>query len=373
MDCTEIYNVIKTNALVSGASIEHIESKETLYYDETGNVKHLVLKGGSLNAESNTVFVLGGIQAEDSISLDELKSKLGKLPTTELKAKNDLKGDFITILRKDNFSQILELIKEKKWHIHFNAIHILYYGFVDIIDSIKGTDLCPFELKAELYQVLKRDFIKTIKHFERYKYPNIKSAEKEDFLNGIINMIDENIGELASKNSINVLLMLLKMLFEVSRKQKDLPFIQEEDTNIWVKPFIQFYRQEILQFNRKKLIFDEEKQVHAKLKKEELKIDGKLLTNYDFVNSKANAMIQVSDYVVSIIRKNIIFLDRTQPEVEKDIMTFDETQMKNYKLLNFVLKESLYYNPLYLNFTISIYTYRKFMKFLNEYSDIKNI
>ena len=24
MDCTEIYNVIKTNALVSGASIEHI-------------------------------------------------------------------------------------------------------------------------------------------------------------------------------------------------------------------------------------------------------------------------------------------------------------------------------------------------------------
>lgn len=36
MDCTEIYNVIKTNALVSGASIEHIESKETLYYMKQG-------------------------------------------------------------------------------------------------------------------------------------------------------------------------------------------------------------------------------------------------------------------------------------------------------------------------------------------------
>ncbi|CAG9929790.1 DUF3800 domain-containing protein [Bacteroides ovatus] len=369
MDYTEIYNIIKEKALLLGANIEQIESEEFLYYDESGNVKHLILRGDSLNAESNTVFVLGGIQAEDIISIENLKSRLGKQPTTELKAKNDLKGDFVAILRKDNFRQILELIHEKKWHIHFNAIHILYYGFVDIIDSIKGTEIAPLEFKAELYQVLKKDFVKTINHFKKYRYPNIKDAQKEEFLDGIISMIDELVNELESKCLFNPLLMLLRIFIDVAKKQKELPFIQEEETNVWVKPFIQFYRQEIIQFHKKKLKFDEERQVQKELGKEVLEINGKPLTNYIFIDSKTDAMIQVCDYVVSIIKKYVMFLDRTESEVEADIKAFDEIQMRNYNLLNSILKDSLDYNPLYFNFTICWYTYKKFMKYINEYGN----
>ena len=226
---------------------------------------------------------------------------------------------FIAILRKDNFRQILELIQEKEWHIHFCAVQILYYGFVDIVDSIKGTEISPWEFKAELYQVLRKDCVKTINHFKRYKYPNIKEEQKEDFLDGIINMMDERNTELASKNLIKPLLMLLKTLVKKAKSQKDLPFIQEEETNVWVKHFIQFYRQEILLFHKKELKFDEERQVQKELEIDTIEIDGKLLTNYSFIDSKADAMVQVSDYVVSIIRKYIMFLDRTEPEVETDI------------------------------------------------------
>lgn len=369
MDYTEVYNVIKEKALLFGANIEQIESEESLYYDESGNVKHLILKGGSLNAESNTVFVLGGIQARESISIENLKSRLGKEPTTELKAKNDLKGDFITILRKDNFRQILELIHEKKWHVHFNAIHILYYGFVDIIDSINGTEISPLEFKAELYQILRKDFIKTISHFKKYSYPNINCTKKEGFLDGIISMIDEQVRELASKGLFKPLLILLRSFIDAAKRQPDLLFIQEEETNVWVKPFIQFYRQEIIQFHKKRLIFDEEKQVQKELEEDILEINGKPLANYCFIDSRKDAMIQVCDYVVSIIRKYIIFLDRTEQEVEADIKAFDELQMKNYNLFNSVLKDSLDYNPLYLNFTVSFYTYNKFMKYLNKYGN----
>lgn len=183
MDYTEFYEAIKAKALISGASIEQLESKETLYYDESGNVKHLILKGGSLNAESDTVFVLGGVQAKNTISLNNLRLRLGKQSTTELKANRDLKGDFIAILKKDNFRQILELIEEKKWHIHFCAVQILYYGFVDIVDSIKGTEISPWEFKAELYQVLRKDYVKTINHFKRYKYIQIlKKNRRKIFL-----------------------------------------------------------------------------------------------------------------------------------------------------------------------------------------------
>ena len=364
MDYTELYNTIREKALIEGASIEHLERKETLYYDETGNVKHLIVKNGSLNAAFDTVFVLGGIQAEDTISIESLKSRLGKQPTTELKAKNDLKGDFIAILRKDNFRQILELIQEKKWHIHFSVVQLLYYAFVDIVDSIKGTEICPWEFKAELYQVLKKDCEKTVEYFKKYKYPNIKDSEKEEFLEGIIRMIDEQIKESASKYLTNPLLILLKTLVCSAKRQKELTFIQKEETGIWVESFIQFYRQEIIKFHRKNLIFDEEKQVQGGLNEENLEINRKLLTNYSFENSKENAMIQVSDYVVSIIKKYIMFLDREELEIEKDIKNFDDIQKKNYILLNSVLKDSLDYNPLYLNFTVCLYTYRNFMKYI---------
>ncbi|ATA83180.1 hypothetical protein CAPSP0001_1793 [Capnocytophaga sputigena ATCC 33612] len=368
MSYTELYKTIKENTLIQGGSIEHLERKETLYYDETENVKHLIIKNGSLNAKFDTVFVLGGIQAEDTISIESLKSRLGKQPTTELKATNDLKGDFIAILRKDNFRQILELIQEKKWHIHFSAAQILYYAFVDIVDSIEGTEIRSREFKAELYQVLKKDCRKTVEHFKKYKYPNIKDSEKEEFLEGIIRMIEEQIKESASKYLTNPLLMSLKKLICTAKRQKELTFIQKEETGTWVESFIQFYRQEIIKFHRKNLIFDEEKQVQRGLKEEDLEINRKLLTNYSFIDSKTNAMIQVSDYVVSIIKKYIMFLDRTELEIEQDIKNFDDIQKRNYVLLNTILKDSLDYNPLFLNFTVCLYTYKKIMKYIKEYS-----
>ena len=372
MSYTELYKTIKENALNQRVSIEHLERKETLYYDETGNVKHLIPKNESLNAAFDTLFVLGGIQAEDAICIESLKSRLGKQPTTELKAKNDLKGDFIAILRKDNFRQILELIQEKKWHIHFSAVQILYYAFVDIVDSIEDTGICTWEFKAELYQVLKRDCRKTVEHFKKYKYPNIKDSEKEEFLEGIISMIDEQINELALKHVINPLLMLLKQLICRAKRQKELTFIQDEKPGIWVESFIQFYRQEIIKFHRKDLIFDEEKQVQRRLEEEKLEINGELLTNYSFIDSKTNAMIQVSDYVVSIIKKYIMFLDRTELEIEQDIKNFDHIQKRNYVLLNSVLKDSLDYNPLYFNFIVSWYTYGNFIKYIIEYGHRRN-
>lgn len=185
-------------------------------------------------------------------------------------------------------------------------------------------------------------------------------------------MIDEHINELALKHVINPLLMLLKQLICKAKIQKELTFIQDEEAGIWVESFIQFYRQEIIKFHKKDLIFDEERQVQNTLKKENLEINGELLTNYSFIDSKTNAMIQVSDYVVSIIKKYIMFLDRTELEIEQDIKNFDYIQKRNYVLLNSVLKDSLDYNPLYFNFIVSWYTYGNFIKYIIEYGHRRN-
>ena len=94
---------------------------------------------------------------------------LGKSVDSELKAKDDLKGGFADILRKNNFKQILELILNRNWHIHFYAVQVLYYAFVDIVDSIDRFNDNPMLFKSLLYEVLKTDPIRTINHFKQYK------------------------------------------------------------------------------------------------------------------------------------------------------------------------------------------------------------
>ena len=66
MDYTEISNSIRMMIKAQGVDDKYIDKEETLYYDESGNIKHLIVKEGKLNADSDTVFVLGGVQAGEN-------------------------------------------------------------------------------------------------------------------------------------------------------------------------------------------------------------------------------------------------------------------------------------------------------------------
>ena len=367
MDYTEISNSIRMMKKAQGVDDKYIDKEETLYYDESGNVKHLIVKAGKLNADSDTVFVLGGVQADDTISLEELKTVLGKSLEKEIKSTKDLKGSFIEILRKDNLRKILQLIQDKGWHIHFNIVQVLYYGFVDVVDSINGLGFAPLEFKAELYKVLKKNPNATVSIFKKYKYPNVATKDIKDFLSELIILIDGVFTEDAERLMINPLLLVLKNCIEKAKEQKELTFIQNETTHEWVGGFEQFYKQQILNFPKKTLVFDEEKQVMSQIAEENIIIDGKAPDNYSFKESGSNAMIQVCDYVVSILRKYMIFLDGLEPEVDANIRNFDENQMNNYILLNRILADSLNYNPLFVHFVASQHTVAKFFKYMKIY------
>lgn len=367
MDYTEISNSIRLMMKAQGIDEKYIDKQETLYYDESGNIKHLIVKEGKLNADSDTVFVLGGVQANDIISLEELKTALGKSLEKEMKSTKDLKGSFVEILRKDTFRSILQLIQDKGWYIHFSIVQILYYGFVDIIDSIDGLEVDPFVFKAELYKVLKKDPNTTVSIFKKYQYPNVAKKDIKNFLSEIITLIDGVVTEDAERLIINPFLLRLKNCIEKAKGQKELTFIQNETSHEWVGGFKQFYKQQILSFPKKKLVFDEEKQVMNQIAEENIIINGKAPDNYSFKESGSNAMIQVCDYIVCILRKYMIFLDRLEPEVDADIQNFDEHQMNNYKLLNCVLADSLNYNPLFVHFIASQYTIAKYHMYIQKY------
>lgn len=365
-DIKDLYDKISQLIEIQGYN-EYLERAETLYYDESGNDKHLIIKRDMLNTNYDAVFVLGGVQSENSLSINELKDSLGIERTKELKAKNDLKGSFFDILKKTKVTNVLNLIEKNGWHIHFNAVQVLYYGFVDIVDSIEGLNLDPYEFKAILYEILKTDPQATISHFKKYKYPNIKVTEIKDFIDGLLCFVDQSINADAENLMVYPHKLFLKHCLEKACTQKSLPFIQDETTHEWVKDYCQFYRQEIITFRHKTLLFDEEKQVQDKLSSENLKYDGTVLCHYSFCDSSSNAMIQLSDYIVGILRKYFMFLDRLQPEVDVDIYSFDKAQMENFKLLNKILKRSLLYNPLFINTTMSIHCRKKMDLYMDKY------
>ncbi len=365
-DIKDLYDQISKFLEAQGYK-EFLERAETLYYDESGNDKHLIIKGEKLNTNYDALFILGGVQSEDSLSIDGLKDSLGIERTKELKAKNDLKGSFFDILKKIKVTNVLKLIEKNGWHIHFNAVQVLYYGFVDIIDSIEGLDSNPYEFKAVLYDILKTTPDATVAHFKKYKYPNVKDTEIKDFLKGLLYFVDQSINADATNFLVYPHKLFLKQCLENARNQKNLTFIQDETPHEWVKDYLQFYRQEIITFRHKTLLFDEEKQVQAILSSENLKYEGNALCHYSFCDSSINAMIQLSDYIVGILRKYFMFLDRLQPKVDADIDSFDKVQMKNFELLNKILKRSHLYNPLFINTIMSIHCRKKMELYMDKY------
>lgn len=354
MDYSEIYKMTRMMALAQGVSEEKYDSAETWYYDETDNVKHLVLLPDKrVNASENACFVLGGIQAEDSITDAELHSALGKEPGRELKSTKDLRGTFEEILRKDAFQNTLDLIESKGWNVHFIMVQVWYYAFVDVIDSICDDVMLVHNLKAILYKILKASPQDTVKLFGKYHYPDIKDKDKLAFLEGLENLVLQFIGAQPNPHDKKMSEILLMIINEAKTK-KELTFIQDETPDEWVKMFVQFYSAEIYSYPNKTLVFDTEKQVEKLLTEGTIEVNGKELKNYSFADSATNPMIQVCDYVVSILRKYFIFADRTLDEVVDDVEKFDEQQLQRFRLLNKVLKRSLGFNPLYFHYIASM-------------------
>lgn len=361
------YALTKAMACAQGIDVQHIEKTETLYYDESGNIKHLKIKNGKLNSDYREVFVLGGVQAEDSISKDELLASLGCEDDKELKANKLLRGDFLQILRKQHLSQVLQLVEQKGWHIHFCVVQVLYYAFVDIVDSIEKLRHNPMAYKAALYNVLKSDIELTVNHFKKYKYPNIDTNKIPEFLDGIIKMVNEYI-EKEDNLDIIILLTYLGNALKDAKQLKELVFIQDEVPDEWVSEFTQFYQQEIYKFPMKTLIFDEEKVVHRDIcELTTMYMNGKPMDNFRFDESEDNPMIQVSDSIVGILRKYIQFLDREDEDIEADIANMSDIQMDNFRLMNRLLNKSLNYNPMFFHFIASQFVVIKFHRYREIY------
>lgn len=61
------------------------------------------------------------------------------------------------------------------------------------------------------------------------------------------------------------------------------------------------------------------------------------------------------------------FQEKSKSKIDNSVNNFDENPKNNFILLDKVLKMSNDYNPIFIHFVSSGYTYNLYTKYMNEY------
>lgn len=334
-DCTSI----RKNTIVLNSLDERKMDKDyTLYFDESGNTRCFWIKDSKYNVDPFTHFILGGIVAKTSVEFDYAKTKIGCNSTIkEIKSKNVYKGTFEDCLRNQKLNNYLDLIIEQNWCVHFSVVELFNYAIVDIIDSITDDINNVIKLKNELYNVLRYNLDATVAMMIKYKYPNISSEQNNTFLSECIILLDNYISDTGKANEY---IYELRYSLQSAQNKEELTFIQDEEEGNLLHDFLGFYQRKVYMFKNSHLIFDEEVEIQEKMAKNELMVDDKVLSNYQFVNSEDNVMIQLSDVFVGILARYFRFINTNLDHIEAECCKFNKDQIIAFKKLNKILRYS---------------------------------
>ena len=115
--------------------------KTNVFYDESNNYRKVCLKEGKLNIREDNNFVIAGITDDNDrfdYSLDDLKEKIGihQGSITEIKAKHIFTGDFLDAIESPKMLSFMKFIEEQKYPVHISTVNILHWVAIDIVESV---------------------------------------------------------------------------------------------------------------------------------------------------------------------------------------------------------------------------------------------
>lgn len=328
------------------------EEHFNFFYDETGNCRKFYLTEGGVNAKDSLKkdFILGGIALSDNdlgVDFESLHHIMDfKEGQKELKFKHLYKNskDFLSFMSFNKTKEFLQWIKDNNCYIHYCTLNNLYYSLVDIVDSLYethpllfGNMQLIFEIKNSLYNFVKEHCDEIINLLYENNYPNVEDCKS--FCESLCDLIYIYNDEDDMQRGF-VLEMLRQMLKQAGRENK-LLFVQDNEPFTLITDYYQLYLYRCEIFSKSTHIFDEEKQVEAKLKNYQLLEDGKIINNYSFVESHKNNYVQVSDIVVGFLGKLFVFLDENSFEQIIVISSrLTENQKICFRLLFDLISES---------------------------------
>jgi len=350
-DMTPIWEIARDSRKLTS---EKMSVPYYMYFDETQNWKSIKKEENpeivrTLNIPNiREHFVFGGIATKDyeaALTLEELRYifKISSPGIDEIKATDVFKNDFISSLRSKQLHSLLLYIRKRKWFVHFSVTNILYYSIDEIMMGLlvnsKYRELVlsdeSFLIRDEFYRIFVNDLEQNITQLISFDYPAVKKTNLSAFRTFIAGMITKYMRQTKSVN--NITKIIIEVLRDSEDNKRDVEFVEDEEKGILIHDFLQFFTTRICMLAYSHLTLDEEADVEAHLQQEPIYVNGTRLNNYQFVNSKTNTYIQISDVIVSLISRYFNFLDRKWEDVRKDLDGLKHLDKNNLYLLNDIL------------------------------------
>jgi hypothetical protein len=341
----EISQIREFNKIM--APTADFDSAYTFYYDETNNIKKFYVRESDFNYTFTANFILGGlVHLGQAPNVQPLIDSFKQQKTAkEVKFKHIANGDFLDCLKSEKLKLFFQFIKDSDLYVHYSSLNILYWSLVDIVDSAIGNSDAAKQLgpqfanhlKNDLYKLSRLEIDSVIELFYKFEYPNIKNDSVLQFIEELTSLFDDYI----NTEEFHFGLESLRQILKEAKKKGSLPFIMDEDDYILLKDLSQFYLRPIYTFKNSTHIFDNEDDIAETLKDYKI-LDGKEeITNYSFVDSQTNLLIQLSDVLVGIIGKLTNYLNTSsRDKIDADLASLSGIQRENIHLLIDVIDKS---------------------------------
>ena len=312
----------------------------TFYYDETGNCGKLILTAEGVNDETALKydFILGGVAFDGEqcpADTGQLLRDLKLQPSIkELKFRHMMRGGktFLEFMGNSRVTTYLEWLNNSGLYIHYATINNLYYGLVDLVDSIwehRPEFAFSFNwlqyLKSELYNFCIEHLEEVFPFLYKYRFPNIARENKKKFCLEFCDFI-QVFNDNTTESSFGME-ALRRMLEDVGR-HGEISLLYDNDSDILVSEYYMLYLSRCYTYKNAKHYFDFEKVIKTKMDETELINDGVPFKNYEFVESKENELTQVSDVFIGILSRVFRYLDSITVEDISKIDWLKYTQVK---------------------------------------------
>lgn len=340
-------------------NLRGIDRKYVFYYDETNNIRRLVVTDSGLNVPDLRPFALGGIVSGASavdFGFEGLRAALHlQKSVREMKLEHVAKGDFLQILASKKIQTFLDWMQKRDFFVHYSVLDPLYWSIVDVIDSILteiDDHLLRMQhatLKNDLYRLLRHGANATISLFRKFTYPNVGRANRATFLN-------ELLQNLESGRSLfeGLAFLRLRELLRSATTLESLPYLEDENPNILINEFSLFYLHRICLFKNALHVMDAEDRIKARFENETLMDNGRVLDNYRFVRSHDEPGVQISDVIIGMVGKCFDYLIRTSmPELAGAYSGLTVLQRHNLDLFSHLLDVSTDECAAFAHFTLS--------------------
>ena len=199
-----------------------------------------------------------------------------------------------------------------------------------------------FSIKNTFYEMLHGKEKELQNIMFRYEFPNIKKDKISGFISELLQLFPLRCEQTLEEKFITGMI-------KRAEQSDELVFLEGNTDYVMQESFEIFYYDGPRKYFNAMHIYDIETEIQATEKDSVPTYLGEQLNNMEYVDSKSNVLIQVSDVIAGIWGKLMIYINnKDNNAIRKDVENLNKTQIENINMLRYLREKSDMYNKGFL-------------------------